>query len=51
MFHRKVTAGTLQDASIISSVKNKRDGDADNPDDTIFGKKPKLETISTEEIE
>ncbi|XP_032886459.1 exosome RNA helicase MTR4 [Amblyraja radiata] len=47
----KVTAGTLQDASIISSVKNKRDGDADNPDDTIFGKKPKLETISTEEID
>ncbi|XP_059845388.1 exosome RNA helicase MTR4 [Hypanus sabinus] len=45
----KGSDGTLRDAS-TNTVKNKRELDTDNPDDAIFGKKPKLEAISTDEI-
>ncbi|XP_069780463.1 exosome RNA helicase MTR4 isoform X3 [Narcine bancroftii] len=46
----KDTAGAFRDASTISSLKNKRDVDIDIPEDVTFGKKPKLEAISAEEI-
>ncbi|XP_072920538.1 exosome RNA helicase MTR4 [Hemitrygon akajei] len=45
----KGSDGTLRDAS-TNTVKNKRELDTDNPDDAIFGKKPKIEAISTDEI-
>ncbi|XP_067889141.1 exosome RNA helicase MTR4 [Heterodontus francisci] len=46
----KASAGVAQGANAVSSVKNKREVETDTPDDVLFGKKPKLEAMSTEEI-
>ncbi|XP_078095944.1 exosome RNA helicase MTR4 [Mustelus asterias] len=46
----KTVAGVAEGANAVSSVKNKREVESDNPDDVLFGKKPKLEVVSTEEI-
>ncbi|XP_048383170.1 exosome RNA helicase MTR4 [Stegostoma tigrinum] len=46
----KALAGGIQGANAVSSVKNKREVETDNPDDAFFGKKPKLEAVSTDEI-
>ncbi|XP_067842027.1 exosome RNA helicase MTR4 isoform X1 [Heptranchias perlo] len=46
----KTPAGAARGANAVSSAKNKREVDTENPDDVLFGKKPKLDAISTEEI-
>uniref|UniRef100_A0A4W3K7T2 Exosome RNA helicase MTR4 n=1 Tax=Callorhinchus milii TaxID=7868 RepID=A0A4W3K7T2_CALMI len=47
---RKTNDGLARGANAVSSAKNKRDLEADGSEDVLFGKKPKLEVISMEEI-